>query len=326
MRSAVWGVLVLALCTSACPRVLGEGVDAASFVRDGVGARAYGLGGAFVAVAEGHSIGFWNPAALSESAEIIAGGMYTDKFGLGINFQSLSASMSVGEGLGIELGVVRSSIDDIPFYGDEGEGVFSESQNLIQACVGYRVLERELPQSDSRVVLSLGGGVKAYTHNLLEGRAFGLGFDLSALAQFSLSWGDIAMGWSSQDAFGTTIQWSGTDHNPENDVPWINRLGVSAWFLGRRVLVTSEADVALGRSHLNRIRMGVELSPVEALAVRAGLSLAADGHLQVATGGSLRWKQFVLDYAYAPHSSLGASHIFSFAVEFEEPWREEKRE
>jgi hypothetical protein len=303
--------------------VLGDGVDAASFVRHGVGARAFGLGGAFVAVAEGHSIGFWNPAALADCAGITVGGMYTNRFGQGISFQSLSASMDIAEGLGAELGLVRSSIDDIPYYGDEGEGVFSEVQNLIQACLGYELLDGELVQSASRVTLSVGGGAKAYTHRLLEGSAFGLGFDLSALARFSFPWGDVAVAWSSQDVLGTTIQWSGTDHDPENDVPWINRLGAAGWFLERRALLTAEADIALGRPHLNKLRFGLEFAPVPAMAGRVGASFAPDGTLQVAAGGSLKWRQFSLDYAYAPHSSLGGSHIFSFEVEFEKPWAEE---
>jgi hypothetical protein len=322
MRAATWAMLVAATCLGVGYGALGDGVDAASFVRDGVGARGFGMGGAFVAVAEGHSIGFWSPAALAGCDGIIVGGMYTNRFGLGINFQSLSGSTLVADGLGVELGIVRSSIDDIPFYGDEGEGVFSESQNLIQGCVGYTVLDRALEQSSSRVAISLGGGVKTYTHNLLEGHAFGVGFDLSARVGFSFPWGHLVGAWTSQDTFGTTIRWSGTDHDPQNDVPWINRVGVAAWLFGGKALLSSEVDLAVGRPHLNKVRLGIELVPVPGRGGRAGVSLAQDGSLQVATGGALHWKQFTLDYAYAPHSSLGASHIFSFEVGFETPWRE----
>ncbi|MCX6092444.1 MAG: hypothetical protein NTX23_06240 [Candidatus Bipolaricaulota bacterium] len=311
-------LLGLAVCVIAGAAARADGVDAASFVRDGVGARAFGLGGAFVAIAEGPSAGFWNAASLADLEGITAGSMYTDRFGLGIAFQSISASTTVTDGLGVELGWIRSSIDDIPITGDEGDGVFSESQNLMQAGIGYRVLDRELGQTESRVVVSLGGGFKMYTHTLLEGRGSGPGFDLSALATFACPWGSIRLGWCSQDTLGTVIQWRGTDHNPENDVPWMNRIGVAVGLLDGHALLATSVDLAVGRAHLTRYRFGVEATLVPEFAIRAGASISPTGAIQVAMGGSIHWHAFALDYAYMPNAILGASHIFTLEIALDE--------
>jgi hypothetical protein len=310
----------LAACVVASAAAAADGVDAASFTRDGVGARAFGLGGAFVAIAQGPSAGFWNAASLAGLDGETAGGMYTDRFGLGIAFQSISASASVTDGLGVELGWIRSSIDDIPLTGDEGDGVFSEAQNLMAANLGYRVFDGELG-AESRVAVSLGGGFKMYTHTLLEGRGSGTGVDLSALAAFDAPWGTVRLGWSSQDTLGTAIQWTGTDHNPANDVPWMNRLGAAVALFEGRVLLAAGVDLAVGRAHLTRYRVGIETTPIPEFALRAGAALSPAGALQLALGGTGHWQAFTLDYAYLPNAILGGSHIFSIEIALDELWR-----
>jgi hypothetical protein len=317
------GILLvgLAVCVAAGAAASADGVDAASFVRDGVGARAFGFGGAFVAIAEGSSAGFWNAASLAGLEGVTAGGMYTDRFGLGIAFQSISASARIADGLGVELGWIRSSIDDIPITGDEGDGVFSEAQNLMQANIGYRVFASELGQTDSRVVVSLGGGFKMYKHTLLEGQGSGTGVDLSALATLRSPWGTVRLGWSSQDTLGTVIQWRGTDHNPANDVPWMNRIGAAVGLFDDRLLIAAGVDLAVGRAHLTRYRLGIEATPIPEFAIRGGASLSPAGALQLALGGTGRWQAFTLDYAYLPNAILGGSHIFSLEIALDDLWR-----
>jgi len=300
-----------------------DGVDAGSFVRDGIGSRAFGLGGAFVAVADDASTTVWNPAGLAQLDGVSVGGMYTNKFGLDIYFQSLGATARISA-FGLGLTMVRSSIEDIPFYGD-GEGeFFSETQTLLLGSLGYDLGEIIDLQTGAVSALLVGGNVKSYSHSLLEGKGSGLGFDLSALVNFSLEWGNLSVGFTSLDIGGTALKWSGTDHNPVNSIPWINKLGAALGFLEDTLRLCADVDIALGNPHLNRLHLGGEYWPIEQFGVRAGMTLAEDGSSQVAMGGTVRWQEIVIDYAYVPHYRLGASHILSAQFDFPAWWEDDE--
>jgi len=319
---AVVAVLVLVLVAGVVAWGAEDGVDAGSFVRDGVGSRAFGFAGAFVAIADDASAAIWNPAGLVQSEGAVLGAMYTDRFGLDIAFQFLGAALDTG-GFAVGVSVTSSSIDEIPFYGDEGEGFFSETQTLALASVGYDIgglldLDLEVP-----LEVYVGANGKVFTHTILEGRAQGFGLDLSALLKLKLSWGDLHFGYTSHDVGGTSIRWTGTDHNPVNNVPWIHTIGASATLLEGDLLVAADVDVALGREHLNRLHLGGEHRPLRQLAGRGGVILSADG-LRFAYGGSLQVGRLVLDYAYVPHQALGESHILSLSYAFPAWWEKDE--
>jgi hypothetical protein len=291
-----------------------DGVDAGSFARDGVGGRAFGLGGAFVSIADDASATVWNPAGLAQLDGLSLEAMYTNKFGQDIDFQFVGGCARLGE-FGVGLTLVRSSIDDIPYYGD-GEGeVFSETQTLLLGSVAYN-----LSGALESGALLIGGNVKVYTHQLLEGTGSGVGVDLSALAEFDTAWGKVRVGVASLDIGNTALQWTGTDHDPVNYVPWINKLGGSIWLLDGRLGLVADVDLAFGRSQLNRLHLGAEYWLVPALGARAGLIVGADGSRQFSGGGTLRWQGFSFDYAYVPHPALGASHILSVEFHFPGWW------
>ena len=299
--------------------VLADGVDAGSFVRDGVGARAFGLGGAFVSIADGVSTTVWNPAGLAQLKGLNFGGMYTDKFGQGIYFQSLGATAKIAD-FGVGLSMVRSSIEDIPYHGDGEGGYFSETQTLVLASLGYDLGSIVELQTGPVSALLVGGNAKYYSHNLLEGRGSGVGFDLGALLTLSYDWGTVSLGFMSEDIGGTGLKWTGTDHNPVNNVPWINKLGVSLGLLDQSLRLASSIDVAIGRSHLNRLHLGAEYWLIPELGGRAGVIIGADGSRQFAAGGSIKWHGISLDYAYVPHAVLGGSHILSAQFSFPAWW------
>ena len=299
-----------------------DGVNAGSFVRDGIGARAFGMGGAFVSIADGVSTTVWNPAGLAQLDGINVGGMYTDKFGQGIYFQSVGATARISD-FGIGLTMARSSIEDIPFYGGTQDGFFSETQTLFIGSVGYDLDGILAIQTGPISALLIGGNVKYYSHSLLEGKGQGLGFDLSMLMKLSFEWGRVNVGFTSLDIGGTALQWSGTDHNPVNNVPWINKIGGSVELLDSALVLATDVDLAMSDSGLNRFHVGAEYWPVEQLGVRAGLILAADGSRQFSAGATVSWHGLTIDYAFVPHQALGSSHILSAEFHFASWWEKE---
>lgn len=142
-----------------------------------------------------------------------------------------------------------------------------------------------------------------------------MGFDLGLIGSYETQWGVVRAGVSMSDVGHTEIAWTGTDHNPTNHVPWINRLGVSGTFLDNALLLAAEAGIAIGRSHLNYVSFATEVKVVPQLAIRGGGSVNSTGSIRFTAGGTVRWSQLVLDYAYVPHEVLGGSHVFSFGID-----------
>jgi len=292
------------LASSAFP----AGVDAGSFIRDGVGARAFGLGGGFVAAVDDVSVPFWNPSALAVVPGLNVGGMYTDRYGQGIVLQSLGATFGQDR-WGLGLSMARSSIDGIPFTGEHEGEFFSETQTVWLASLGY-VLAGEA-QTEGMALFSVGASFKYYTHTMLEGRASGFGLDVGLLARMPFPWGEVALGLSAKDVGDSLIHWTGTDHNPTNNVAWTNSLGASVSLFESVVRLDVQGDIAFGHSDLNRLHLGAELWPVTYLGARCGAVVSAAGEWRGALGASLQWKGLTLDYAYVPHAVLGASHVLS---------------
>ena len=313
-------IIVAALVVLAAALVvpaLADGVDAGSFARNGVGARGFGMGGALAAIADGPETAFWNPVLLPLLPELVVGGMYSDKFGLDIVFQSLGVASAVAERVGFSALLIRSSIDGIPFTGDEGDGVFSETQSLYMGSVGIDLtnyLFDTTVQTQSKI--GVGGSIKAFSHELLEGHGFGIGFDLGISASLALDWGHVEFGLTSSDVAETAIQWTGTDHNPENYVPWVNHVSAAVRLFERSLVIAAQADFAVSRTHLDRFRLGVEYSPIAGLAGRAGVVLGKNLEPQYSAGGTIMWKGLELHYGYQPNNVLGDTHYFSFNARF----------
>ena len=327
MKRIVSLFVVLVLLTLPLAAQTPDGVDAGSFVRDGIGGRAFGMGGTVVSIADDSSAAMWNPAGLAQLDGLSIGGMYSNKFGLGIHFQSVEATARVAD-FGVGLTMVRSSIQDIPYYDDDGAGgFFSDTQMLLLGSFGYDLGQSILDPAESSIdTLLVGGSVKYYTHSLLEGTGSGLGFDVGLLARFALEWGSLSLGYTSLDTTGTVLKWVGTDHEPTNHVPWINKFGISVGLFEESLRFAADADVAVGRSQLNRLHLGAEYSPIEELTVRGGAILSADGTRQFSTGGSLQWRGIALDYAYVPHAVLGGSHILSMQFGFAAWWKADEED
>src|SRR6185437_12221378 len=76
-RLIYWGPVVAAVFGSACAWASGPGTTAADILNIGVGARAIGMGEAYVAQADDASSMYWNPAGLALMEERQASFMYS---------------------------------------------------------------------------------------------------------------------------------------------------------------------------------------------------------------------------------------------------------
>ncbi len=200
---------------------------AGAFMADGGGARAMGMGSAFVAVADDASAAFWNPAGLlnAPTRQVIA--MHSERFGDLIDrdyvsyVQPLKGSGAWSQGA-FAFSVIHLAVDDIPFTAnltslldDNGDGIVDETEVLdlldpvIQDQIQFKT-DRELAfmASYARTLgaWQVGGTAKFIRQSVGEFSSFGVGVDLGLLRRDW--WRALDVGVKLQDITSTYLSWS----------------------------------------------------------------------------------------------------------------------
>lgn len=312
------------LCLSLSLSALAEGTNEGAFVRDGIGARAFALGGAFVAIADDASAAYWNPAGLAYLDGYHLGGMHVGgRFDIeDIKYQNLSLlakPVQTGSysGLGVGITWMHHIVSDIPYTGDGDGGTFSDNQSLFlfSAALPFGVGEEW--------EMAVGANLKYYRHTLLTGVGSGVGVDLGVLFHWNIGDTPFSLGVTSMDTLETIVSWSGTEHNPKNYVPWIIRGGVSTVLADGILRLSGDVDFSGSPlhsdfprySHLDRVHLGIEVLPVSQLVLRGGLIVWRDGTKRLSAGvGISIWQGLTIDYAYVKGSEAGLggdTQIFS---------------
>ncbi|MGB2983435.1 MAG: hypothetical protein WBC63_06175 [Candidatus Bipolaricaulia bacterium] len=317
MRRAFLSLLVIGVVSiGALSQEVPAGFGAGSFARIGVDARPLAMGGTGVAIATGHPIPYYNPARLVGAAPFTTGGMYSEPYGqdLGVSFQSLSAIGGFGvqtdssAGIGAAITWIQMKIDDIPVWDEDDPGqvtLFTATSSLYLASGAVWALPD----------VAVGVTAKVYRERILEGRGNGIGFDVGLLASFDLEGIPVTAGVNAMDVGSTNVRWHGTIGEPDNFVPWVNKIGVSVSLFDEMVLVAGDFDWAVGRpGREQKIHVGVEANPIGPLYVRAGWSgdlEGSDSKLSAGLGVEF-FDSFRLDYAYVPPRTIfGTGHFLS---------------
>lgn len=319
-RMLLLGGLLLAVGALAVLGQVPDGVGAASFARIGVDARPLAMAGAFVAIASGDPIPFHNPAGLIHSPQIAVEGLYSQPYGqgLGITYQTITAlgcltgvQSASCKGIGIAISMIRLDVADIPLWDEDNpgsSGTFTATDALYFVSLGF-------PVADD---WSVGVTAKLYRQRILEGLGSGFGFDVGVLGTVSVSGQPISLGWTAADVGETNVQWTGTQGEPDNYVPWIHRFGASTEFLDGLVLAACEVDWALGRpARESEARVGAEICAFNIAYVRAGWVTDFEGEAAFRGGLGIEvLDRFSIDYAYVPGKNLGTTHFLSMHVRF----------
>lgn len=155
--------------------VLAEGVGAEAVFQNGMGARALGMGSAFVAIADDSSAAYWNPAGLAKLKAIyLFGGFFPGGLFEQIGYQFFSASGAIGP---IVAGgaLVKSSIIT---------ETFSDFDSMFLGTVAVDVMG----------MFAVGANAKWYNHVMDGMRLNGLGYDAGFLINLGriLSLGGMA--------------------------------------------------------------------------------------------------------------------------------------
>lgn len=234
-RRSPWSAACLALAVSAAlgaPEPARAAKFAGSFMADGGGARALGMGSAFVAVADDASAAFWNPAGLLDLERREALFMHSERFGdlvdrdFAAYAQPLRGESGTWKDGAFAVSVIHLAVDDIPFTDHlvdqlDGTGATApngvldpdEAVNLLDPFYFEQIrfeTDRELALMVSYArhfrEWQLGGNVKVIRQSVGSYSSFGLGIDLGMLRRDW--WRKLDVGVKLQDATSTYLSWS----------------------------------------------------------------------------------------------------------------------
>lgn len=203
-------VLVAVIGACACPAA-GQTVTkyGAEFLAGGTGARALGMGGAYVALAEDVTAGYWNAAGLGGTTYPEIAYMHVERFAGVISFDYAAASLPVSARSTVGLSLFRSGVNDIvntldAWNADLGQPV-ADYQNRITrfSAADYAFMVSYARQTTDHLMLGGTGKVVRRTIGGFAG-AWGYSFDVSALYRR----GPLRLGLNLQDLSTMLQSWS----------------------------------------------------------------------------------------------------------------------
>ena len=308
----------------------------AQFLKLGVGARAIGMGGSFVAEASDLSAIYWNPAGLARLP------------GAGVQFNHTQYLADINYSVaafGVNLGAV-GSIGASLIYLDSGDMAVRTTAQPTGTGERFKAQDLALQLTYSRNLtdrFSLGSTVKYIREQIWHSSASAMAFDVGVL--FTTPYRDLRLG-ASMANFGPKMQMSGRDilfstdpgQNQSGNVEVVNaefltdahplpllfRVGL-AWDAVRtadhRVVVLT--DAAHPNDNSEYLNVGGEYSFRDLVFLRGGFRnvFETDGEqgLTLGAGLNLRVDRTVrvrFDYAFADFGILEQTHWYSFNLTF----------
>lgn len=322
------------LLTSNAQTTIGK--FAGEFLAIGVGGRALGMGGAYTAIANDVTAGYYNPAGLIHLNYPQISIMHDERFGNLVNYDYAAVAIPYGTDMSLGLSIMRLGVDGIPdtrnaLVDANGDGILDITQDRLDYS---RITE--FSDQDWAFYLSFakrhsskfsyGASVKIIRRSLAEFSATGIGFDIGA--QYSPS-ENIFLGATVQDVTTTLVAWS-TGRN-ELISPTL-KLGGGYRFelFGGTITPVLDIDIRFeGRDFAANFNVGpisadfhegFEYNYKNVFAIRAGYNDIK----QFTIGAGIKLPKLSIDYSFARFSDseserLPDTHRISLTLTLEEP-------
>jgi hypothetical protein len=308
------------------------GKYAGEFLSIGVGGRALGLGGAYAALANDASAGYWNPAALARInyPEIML--MHDERFGGMLNYDFGAVAIPYGTDASLGVSVMRLGVDDIPdtrkaWNDQNGNGILDSNDYVDPNKVTYfNTADYSIYFTYSQRMsgdLSYGINLKILRRGLEVASATGIGFDVGMLYSPMENWYVAA---NVQDVTTTLVSWS--TGNNELISPTL-KLGTAYFFelFKGRFAPTMDVDVRFENrkyasiAHLGPVSLdphfGLEFDFKNSVALRVGYNDVK----QLTLGAGIHLRKLDIDYSFArfgKENNLGDTHRISLRLMLQE--------
>jgi len=209
MKSLKISFLFLSVLLLIC-KVESSGFEkyAGEFLNPGVGGRALALGGAYVAVANDVTAGYWNPAGLIYSDGLQIQFMHEKRFISSIQFDYLGAANKFEDGSSIGISFIRLGIDDIKNTVNALAGQDVSEGFINSRITSFNTADHAFFLSYSRRYsenISYGANVKFIYRDYSSESALGIGFDVGLMMELQPN---FKFGLILRDITTTMMAWS----------------------------------------------------------------------------------------------------------------------
>ncbi|MFC1571277.1 PorV/PorQ family protein [Candidatus Margulisiibacteriota bacterium] len=286
----------------------------------GVGARALGMGKAYVAVAEDGDTIFFNPAGLGEidtfQFSSMSGTIMED-----VNYTMLGGVYPLGAKSALGIGYTAATVSGIELR--DAAGTYSEKttfgSSVLFASYGRKLSEK----------FSLGINLKFFSQDATTAnRADGSGINLDVgILQKGVEW--LSIGVVGQNLLGSSkIRYN---DSYEENLPLGLKVGTKLHLLGSKfqaallspieLVAVADADLNLRASDPTTTHLGLELSPSSLLTLRAGIDQdPKPGGVQnnATYGVSLKYAGVGFHYAYHAYTNFPENNSHFFSLSFNE--------
>ena len=331
-----YGKVLVALLVLAPAAVAGTGVAkyAGEFISLGVGGRALGLGGAYVALGNDVTSGYWNPAGLARIAYPQVTLMHDERFGSLVNYDYGAVAFPLGPQSSIGVSLVRLGVDDIPDTRNAGVDV---NGNLTYDPAQFSRVDPDrvtyFNAADWALYLtyaraysenfSYGANVKLIRRELGDHSATGIGFDVGV---WYTPFENLLLGANLQDVTTTFLAWdTGTNELVSPTMKVGSAYLIEA--LGGRFAPAVDFDVrfenrrsAASLAHVGPVSVdlhaGMEFQFKDLIALRVGYSDIK----QLTLGAGVHLPKLNIDYSFMKFDQtdqLGNTHRISMTFTLE---------
>jgi hypothetical protein len=311
----VWCLISFSFSVSHAAKYAGE------FLSLGVGAKALGMGGAFVAVANDATASYWNPSGLCQLDQKQLSLMHAETFGSLLNHDFIAFALPLQESLSnstIAFSLLRLGGGGIKITDLEKKGLDISDSNRV-------ILLREESHADYAFLFSYshpirpdifwGANLKLIYRDIVNNSAFGLGADISFLAR---PYPFLTLGANLMDITPSLLFYdTGTTETITPTTKF--GLGINHEIKDFSFLFASDADVRYeGRKFSAQywvgdiswdMHYGVEIGYRKNLAARLGFDQG-----EFTAGAGLLIRQFGLDVAFLSHDQLDNTYRVSLQV------------
>lgn len=310
------------------------------FLALGVGGRALGMGGAYSAVANDVTAGYWNPAGLASMNYPQISLMHEELFGDLVNYNYAAFAMPYGKDMSLGISLIRLSVDGIP---DTREALVDKStgQVIYDITNPNARLDpdriKQFSNTDYALFLSFakrhsgklywGVNAKIIRREIAEYSALGIGFDIGALYKATEK---LSLAANLMDATTTIVAWSNDGRN-ELITPTL-KLGAAyslQLFENFNVLPAIDFDMRFENRRFAStfnvgpvsfdVKTGLEINYKNMVAIRGGYNDVK----QFTVGAGVKLPKLYIDYSFARFSgsqdeTLPVSHRISIMLSLEE--------
>jgi hypothetical protein len=305
---------------------------AGEFLSIGVGGRPLGMGGAYVAVVNDVTSGYWNPASLSRINYPQFSLMHDSRFGNLVNYDYGSVGIPFGTSASLGISLIRMGIDEIPDTRNalidlNGNGVLDPGERLDENLITYfNSTDYAMYLTYSKKAneqFSYGANLKLIRRNIADESAWGLGIDIGALYN---PVGRLFFGANLQDITTTYLSWS---TGKKETITPTAKIGTAYQldFLNGVITPALDFDVRFenrkssANAHLGPVSFdmhaGVEYTFKNLFSLRTGYNDL--GNLTL--GAGVKLPKIDIDYSFAKFDGieeLGNTHRVSLVFTLEE--------